>query len=96
MPETPFVTAAMQAFMDDLGYHDGYAGAFSRAQAQGAYPNGTRIVKVNSEPGDSTKDGTNGTVLGSLVFDGQSLYFIEWDDKPKVAIGTIGEKVSLL
>lgn len=33
---------------------------------QGEWPKGTRIEKVNSEPGDTHKDGAEGTIVGAL------------------------------
>jgi hypothetical protein len=44
----------------------GWHGVFTRQQAKGAIPNGSRIVKTASEKGDSTPYGALGTVLGSL------------------------------
>lgn len=84
--------------MIEIGYHPGYAGAFTRHQAKGAYPNGSRVEKVWCEEGDSTPLGTKGIVLGSLI-GGPELgiaYFIEWDDKPQVAVGTVAKKVGLV
>lgn len=46
--------------------HAGYLGAFTREQANGAIPNGTRIRKAWGESGDTTPVGTGGVVLGSL------------------------------
>lgn len=46
----------------------GWYGVFTRRQADGAIPNGTRIVKAASEKGDSQRVGALGTVLGSLAF----------------------------
>lgn len=98
------MTTEQEEFFNDLGHHDDYAGMFSRGQAEGAIPNGTRIIKRNSEEGDSTPDGTGGVILGSIngvkagvpaaIANGVTyLYFVEWDDKPKVAIGTVDKKV---
>jgi len=78
----------------------GWTGLFTRNQDNGAIPNGTRIKKVNSEPGDANRDGARGTVLGSLrapdVMGGLRFYFIEWDAKPRVAIGCMATKVEAL
>lgn len=52
--------------MMELVDEPGWTGTFTRYQAKGAIPNGTRIVKAVSEPGDGTPDGTLGTVLGSI------------------------------
>lgn len=79
----------------------GYAGIFTRDQAEGAIPNGARIVKQNSEPGDSHSDGAQGVVLGSIAsppeliekFGAKFAYFIEWDGSPRVAVGTVDRKV---
>jgi hypothetical protein len=72
---------------------EGWSGAFTRNQVEGALRNGTRIVKDKSEPGDATLDGTPGVVLGSLTHDGVICYFIEWAHSPRVAIGCMGNKV---
>lgn len=81
----------------DIKYHPGWKGAFTREHAPGALANGTRIVKDNSEPGDSTPDGTPGVVLGSIshpeVQSGAIFYFIEWAYAPRIAVGTMGFKV---
>jgi hypothetical protein len=85
----------------NLRNEPGWAGAFTRNQVEGAIPNGTRIVKCNSEPGDATPDGTPGIVLGSIrypvvpgdPFSGITAYFIEWACKPRVAVGCMEMKV---
>jgi hypothetical protein len=46
----------------------GWQGAFTRRQADGAIPNGARIVKAHAEEGDGHPVGSLGTVLGSLGF----------------------------
>ena len=77
----------------------GWTGAFTRARADGALGNGTRIIKRASEPKDGTPDGTPGTVLGSLdasQFPGRAtpfVYFIEWDTTPRVAVAVASWKV---
>lgn len=61
-------------------------------------------MKAREEKGDSTPLGTGGTVLGSV--DGSTLgernpdgdiihyaYFVEWDDKPRVAAGLTDWKI---
>jgi hypothetical protein len=86
----------------DLGYHPGWHGAFTRSQAAGAIPNGTRIVKQNSETNDANPDGTLGTVLGSINVEKLKIpnpkgvrfaYFVEWDTSPKAAVGTLDFKI---
>ena len=82
----------------------GYFGNFTREQADGAIPNGSRIVKCNSEKGDRRPDGTTGTVLGSFdgslidkalmeKYNARLMYFIEWDDAPRMAVGVIDWKL---
>lgn len=92
---------------NDLGMrnHPGYFGAFTTRQAEGALPNGTRIRKSWSEPGDTTPVGTEGVVLGSLPCpnklpdkpdlpeSGGFFYFVEWDNRPKTAIGMVARKI---
>lgn len=83
----------------------GYIGAFTREHAEGALPNGARVVKRNSEEKDPRPNGSLGTVLGSidgslidtglmLRFKARYMYFIEWDDAPRVAVGVIDWKVT--
>lgn len=80
----------------DIKEHQGYTGAFTKAQAEGAIPNGTTIVKVWDEGGDSHKVGDTGTVLGSVyhpIGNIEFFYFVEWDDSPKLAVGIIDKKI---
>jgi hypothetical protein len=79
-----------------IQHEPGWHGAFTRNEALGAWRNGTPVVKQNSEPYDSTPDGTPGVVLGSIPDyreGGQMFYFVEWADKPKVAVGCDGRKL---
>jgi hypothetical protein len=69
-------------------------------QVAGAIPNGSDVVKVNSEPGDCHPDGTPGVVVGSAgpvymeKFGREMLaYFVQWDGNVAVPIGTIDIKV---
>ena len=77
--------------------HQGYVGAFTRDQAKGAIPNETRIQKTNSEKGDPTPDGTPGTVLGSMRAPESMgkllMYFVEWENRPRVAVGIMATKI---
>ena len=60
-------------------------------QAPGALKNGTRIEKINSKPGDGNRDGTQGTVIGSIgpgQIDGRPAYgyWVEWDTFPDTPV----------
>jgi hypothetical protein len=78
-------------------HYPGYVGAFTRDEAPGAIPNGTRVCKVWCEPGDANPLGAKGVVLGSLYFpEGGFAYFIEWDSKPKWPLLTIAKKVEAI
>jgi hypothetical protein len=90
-----------------IQYEDGWTGGFTRRQAEDAIANGSKVVKVQGEPGDGTELGTVGTVLGSLAPNdslierfGQGerwaaiFYFVEWDTKPRVAVGVLGWKIA--
>lgn len=75
--------------------HEGYHGEFTTDRSEGAWANGTRIVKSKSEPGDATPNGTMGTVLGSIHHpEVGTAYFIEWDDRPKHAVLVCDFKIS--
>lgn len=81
-----------------LEYHPPYKGAFCDEDApEAAYKRGERIRKALHEEGDSTPTGTEGTVLGSVAgeIDGAMRigYFVEWDDKPLVAVGIMDYKI---
>lgn len=53
----------------------------------GALAAGTRVEKVQTEPGDTHKDGDRGTILGSISSPlGQIGYSVEWDDLPGMAV----------
>lgn len=76
--------------------HPGYFGAFTTAEASGAYPNGTRIQKVFTEEGDSTPLGVEGTVLGSIDSGELGIaYFVEWDNKPNIAVTVMAKKIGV-
>lgn len=70
----------------------------------GGYSANTRVVKVNSEEGDTTPDGSEGTVLKGLVVDAElsiglpmvvkHVYAVEWDRTPGVIIHTLDYKVA--
>lgn len=84
----------------------GWVGIFTREEAPGALPNGTRIEKTGAEPDDYHGDGAKGTILGSVTAEdcaqhlgqkpggGSELaYFVEWDNMPKYAVGISQRRV---
>ena len=75
--------------------HHGYFGMFDNGQVEGAYPNGARVRKVRSEPGDSQPIGTLGTVLGSIdpLMTRGVAYFVEWDSMPHHAVLVVAWKL---
>lgn len=91
-------------FPEPLKYEDGWLGAFTREQAKGAIPNGTRVEKTKDEPGDAHKAGAQAKVLGSLkgppemeaIFGTRYTYFVEWDDTPKTACNITGNRIKLI
>lgn len=72
--------------MLDLGPEPGWIGNFSRGEAPGCYPNGTRVEKVKTEPGDAHPIGAQATVLGSIRHPIGTGYFVEWDARPRHAV----------
>jgi hypothetical protein len=77
-----------------LREYPGWFGIFTREQAPGALPNGTRIVKVQTEKGDAHPIGARATVLGSMAAPNVGLgYFVEWDAKPRCAVFVVDWKV---
>lgn len=96
MPEQPISNSDMA----DLGLHaeEGWTGVFTRSQAEGAWPNGTRVMKLLIEAGDMHSEGDTGTVLGSLTeVKGFGYgYFVEWDDMPRKAILTCDKRLRRL
>lgn len=73
----------------------GWNAAFTRNQAEGALPNGTRITKAVDEPADRHRIGDMGTVLGSIAHPAiGNGYFIEWDDLPRTPVFVTGAKIA--
>jgi hypothetical protein len=79
----------------------GYIGMFTRDQAEGAIPNGARIVKSFTEEHDANPVGTLGTVLGSIEappgvtgYPDKFFYFVEWDPSPRLAVGVRAAKIA--
>lgn len=67
------------------------AGMYLEGEAEGAYANGTRIIKVEAEEGDGTSVGTAGYVLASFDVSEAEVeadrkvtffYFVKFDDFP--------------
>lgn len=71
----------------------GWFGGFTREQAPGAIPNGTRVVKVRTEPTDTHPIGSLATILGSIAAKGEVFYFVEWDAHPRIAVGIRSFKI---
>ena len=80
----------------------GITGMFTRDQAEGAIPNGSRVSKCNSVPySDATPDGTGGVVLGSIGPIDLKIpslppmfgYWVMWDNRPNHAVFIMGLKV---
>jgi hypothetical protein len=57
---------------------------YTRDQAAGCLPNGSRVVKCATEPCDTHSFGSTAVVIGSVVRNGFTVYFVEWDDEPGV------------
>ena len=82
--------------LNNLHTHPRYDGLFTTDQYPGAYPNGSRVTKINAEPGDTHQNGSTATVLGSFGHpDVGHGYFVEWDDCPKKAVFIEASKVQL-
>lgn len=74
----------------DLRAEPGWLGAFTRAQADCArFRNGSRVAKHGSDGTDAHKDGALATVLGSIESPVGMIYFVEWDDSPRIACAII-------
>lgn len=71
----------------------------------GGYPRDTRVIKVNSEEGDVTPDGSEGTVLKGLAVDPElsidlprevkHVYAVEWDSRPGIIINILDYKLAI-
>ena len=71
------------------------AAVFTTTQAEGALPNGARVVKVMTVKGDTHENGALATVLGSLLApDGRFAYFVEWDDLPGLPVGICWNRIT--
>jgi hypothetical protein len=63
----------------------------TEAQAVGAWPAGSVVVKANSQLDDATPDGTLGCIRGSIDVKepgkpARFIYCLEWDNRPGVPI----------
>ena len=73
--------------------------AYLAGEAAGAIPNGSKVIKQNSEEGDAHPDEVKGVVVSSLgapqsmVDDGFDpfFYFVDWGDG--LPVGIMGSKV---
>lgn len=84
-----------EVLIDMAKHRPGWTGGFTTRRAAGAMENGTRIVKAAEDAtGDFTPIGSLGTVLGSMLHPKLGIaYFIEWDDKPKLAVACVHWKI---
>lgn len=69
-------------------------------EAFGALPNGTRVVKKNSEPDDAHTDGETGTIRGSIGAAGSADgicygYFVEWDNLPGIPVFIVDTRIEV-
>jgi len=73
--------------------------AFTTEQAPGAWPNGSRVIKLIFEEGDAHQVGDLATVIGSLgpfAYQGSRYgYFVIWDDTPDVPVFSVDKKLGL-
>jgi len=68
---------------------------FPLGDAPGAWPQGTRVRKSRNDPGDTHTIGDQATVLSSQgPMAGMYLYFVEWDDLPKIPVGIRSDKLA--
>jgi hypothetical protein len=88
--------------IDDLGPFcmcSNYVGVHTHQQADGALPNGSRVVKIKTDPGDGHPLGSLATVVGSIgvpigkEFADPYFYFVVWDARPRIAVGVASGKL---
>ena len=88
-----------EIFADLNKVREGWRGCFTTNEAEGAYPNGTRVVKTMVDSPNERPVGSLGTILGSIPGDVDELssvkffYFVEWDILPRIATGCIDAKI---
>lgn len=75
--------------------HPRLRGVYTRDEVPGAIPNGTRVMKCNSEETDTHQDGALCTVVGSIEMSdtGKLAYFVEWDDMKGIAVGIAAHRI---
>ncbi len=101
MRKGPNVFEVADGALLGIRHEKGWVGAFTRSQAREAlFANGQRIKKTKGGPGDAHKDGTEGTVLGSMYHPAIGVaYFVEWDrtrrhrNKKRYVFVVVGWKV---
>jgi hypothetical protein len=97
--------SSQEESVDGVGYVleevEGSVVGYILGVADGALSIGARIKKVNSEDGDSTPDGTEGTVISSLSAppvegyeDVKFFYFVRWDTHPGLPVGVMDRKIA--
>jgi hypothetical protein len=98
----------MMKDIDELITDPGWQGVYSRHQAIGAIPNGTKVRKVKSEPKDGHPDGALAVVIGSwgllpwekpLEIKGYTIrffYFVEFEDMPQVGVGISEHRIQAI
>ncbi|WP_028168876.1 hypothetical protein [Bradyrhizobium elkanii] len=69
---------------------------YTADQIEGAIANGTPVVKVLSERGDTNAVGTKGVVVGSVAGRGIVDYFVEWETAPDVPVVVADNKIARL
>jgi len=68
-----------------------------REQAEGAWPNGTRVFKTIYKESDAHQVGAKATVVGSLgPANGIYGYFVEWDDMPGIPVFVAGTRIAMV
>lgn len=75
---------------------------FHPGEVGGAIPNGTRVMKVGSLPGDTHTDGALATVRsshGPIKLAGHPRlfgYFVEWDDFKGLPVFIVGNRIQAI
>jgi hypothetical protein len=78
-------------------------GSYTTEQAIGAIANGTCVVKVRTEAGDTHAIGARARVLGSVAAPPEVAaeyncpygYFVEWEDAAGYAVFVMGVKIAV-